>query len=323
MSKSKNKIIEVKKLHFSYGEKPILKGVNFSLKEGETLGIVGESGSGKTSLLKLLGGLLKPDTGQLLFSGEPIPGPDERLIAGHENIKLINQDFDLMPYSSVEDNILRDTLMESDSQQQKLLRHFEKYLKLRGIKEQRATDTSGGQKQRVAWASALSTRPDVLLLDEPFSNLDYPLKMELIQLLKTEWKPSAMVVVTHEPADILRLADRIMVMHKGRVIQKGETREVYENPKNERAGRLLGPLNILPPQVAKLLGIETEKEVYLRPHQLQLADEGVEAEVVSCDFVGGGYEVEATLRGDETVLKFETEKAFETKAKVKVRLAAQ
>lgn len=296
-------ILKISGLYFSYADTTILKGINFSVSEGEVIGIVGESGSGKTSLLKLLGGLLKPERGELLLDGEPIPGPEQRLVAGHDRIKLVSQDFDLMPYLSVKDNMLRNSLSHSDNERKKLIAHFQKKLKLRGVAENRATDTSGGQKQRVAWATAISARPDVLLLDEPFSNLDYPLKMELIHLLKTEWKPRAMIVVTHEPADILRLADRIMVMHKGKIIQKGTAREVYENPKNEMAAKLLGPVNVLSPEEAGLFGIKTEKEVYLRPHQFEISEEGVEAEVVDCHFMGGSYEVVGKInQGYDNVL---------------------
>ncbi len=290
-------ILKVSKLHFSYGEKAILKNVSFTLKEGETLGIIGESGSGKTSLLKLLGGLLKPDSGELLFDGNPIPGPDERLVAGHDQIKLVHQDFDLMPYLSVKDNVLRNSLAESNSGREKILKHFQKQLKLKEVSGNRAADISGGQKQRIAMATAISARPDVLLLDEPFSNLDYPLKMDLIHLLKTEWKPRAMLIVTHEPSDILHMADRILVMSKGRVVQRGTAREVYQHPKNENIGKLLGAINKLSVEEAELFGITSEKEVYLRPHQFVISDVGVEGEVTSCRFLGQTYLIEILLEG--------------------------
>ncbi len=299
-----NPILKVSKLHFSYGDKAILKNVSFRLKEGETLGIIGESGSGKTSLLKLLGGLLKADSGELLFEGNPIPGPDERLIAGHEHIKLVHQDFDLMPYLSVKENVLRHSLSESQSGREKILKHFQKQLKLMEVSGNRATDTSGGQKQRIAMATAVSASPDVLLLDEPFSNLDYPLKMDLIHLLKTEWKPRAMIIVTHEPSDILQMADRILVMSKGRVVQRGTAHEVYQYPKNESIGKLLGAINKLSAEQAKLFGISSEKEVYLRPHQLVIGDSGVEGEVKSCRFMGATYLVEVLVEGVSCLTMF-------------------
>ncbi len=321
--KKSSTILKVSGLHFSYGDKAILKNVSFAIKEGETIGIIGESGSGKTSLLKLIGGLLKPENGTLLFDGSLIPGPDERLIAGHEKIKLVHQDFDLMPYLSVKENMLRNSLSESNAGRERILKKFKKQLRLRDVESNRAADTSGGQKQRIAMATAISARPDVLLLDEPFSNLDYPLKMELIQLLKTEWKPRAMIVVTHEPSDILKLADRILVMHKGRIVQKGESRKVYEYPKNEQVGKLLGPINILTTEVAALFGIESESDIYLRPHQFQISEVGVEAEVLSSVYLGGVFEYEVQLSKSQTVLKLQNPRQLQSGDNVKLKLSGK
>ncbi len=322
MSKS-NAILKISKLHFSYGEKAILKNVSFTLKEGETLGIIGESGSGKTSLLKLLGGLLKPDSGELLFDGNPIPGPDERLVAGHDQIKLVHQDFDLMPYLSVKDNVLRNSLSESNSGREKILKHFQKQLKLKEVSGNRAADISGGQKQRIAMATAISARPDVLLLDEPFSNLDYPLKMDLIHLLKTEWKPRAMLIVTHEPSDILHMADRLLVMSKGRIVQRGTAQEVYQHPKSENIGKLLGAINKLSIEEAKLFGISSEKEIYLRPHQLMIGDSGIEGEVKFCRFLGDYYLVEIYLNSMDRNILVKSYGAFYPQGRVMVSVDFQ
>lgn len=304
-------ILQAKGVHFSYGDTPVIKGVSFKLKEGEVLGIIGSSGSGKTSFLKLLGGLLQPQKGSLLFDGEPVEGPHQRLIAGNERIKLINQDFDLMPYLTVKENMLRNSLSESNSSRNKIAHKFQQQLKLKKISQNRATDTSGGQQQRIAWAAALGARPDILLLDEPFSNMDYPLKMELIHLLKTEWKPRAMILVTHEPSDMLQLADRILVMDRGRIIQRGSSREIYERPKNVQAGRLLGPLNVLSATEAKLFDIKSEKDVYLRPHQLKISKKGVEGRVHSCLFLGEYFQLELQVSGIEKHLLVQCHEGFE------------
>lgn len=320
---SSSDIIKVRHLHFSYGNKSILKGINFSIKEGETIGIIGESGSGKTSLLKLIGGLLKPDRGTLVFDGSPIAGPDERLIAGHEKIKLVHQDFDLMPYLSVKENVLKNSLSESNTGRERILKQFKKQLRLKDVENNRAADTSGGQKQRIAMATAVSARPDVLLLDEPFSNLDYPLKMDLMQLLKTEWKPRAMIIVTHEPSDILQMADRLLVMSKGRIVQRGTAQQVYEHPKNELVGRLLGPLNVLSQDEARLFGIKTDQKVFARPHQFHISKQGLKATVKSSHFMGGYYLIEVTAQGIGNAILITSETLMAAGEKVRLSLEAK
>ena len=205
-------ILQTRKLSFSYGEQTILSDVSFQLNKGEVIGLIGKSGSGKTNLLQLLAGLLEPEKGTIYYRGEEVEGPSKRLIPGHEEIKLVKQDFELMPYLSVEDNIMRQSLSLSHTARKRLLGHLRNRLQLQSVKGRKATETSGGQKQRVALATAIATRADILLLDEPFSNLDYALKQDLISMLQTDWKPNGMILVTHEPQDMMALADRILVL---------------------------------------------------------------------------------------------------------------
>ncbi len=281
-------LLEVKKLKFAYSEKPVLRNINLSLYPGEVLGLIGESGSGKTSLIKLLGGLLDPLGGEIYYQGEKMTGPAGSLIPGHPDIKVVNQDFDLMPFLSVEENMLRHARSASDSAQRRISGHYRQRLKLKQLSQQRAVDTSGGQKQRVAMGTALAAKPRVLLLDEPFSNLDYPLKQELIALLQSEWKPAAMVLVTHEPSDLLALATRVIALEKGRIIQTGSTTDIYQHPKTAAIGRLLGPLNHFEGEELQALG-HPGSEALIRPHQLQIAEQGLAAEVTAIKYQGSHY----------------------------------
>ncbi len=318
MKESDNSIITASGLHFSYGNKKVLKGVSLSLNDGEILGIIGESGSGKTSLMKILAGILAPKKGLMAYAGVPYENPDHQLIAGHAKIKLVNQDFDLAPYLSVRSNMLRNALSESDTARQKILRYYERQLQLNKIRDNRATDTSGGQQQRIALAAALGANPEVLLLDEPFSNLDYPLKQHLIKLLKTEWRPKSMVVVTHEPNDILQMADRILVMEAGKIGQEGSPEDVYNYPKTESIAQLLGPINVLSTEEAKIFG--PPGSTYIRPHQIKVARTGVGAVVDSCQFVGNRFELSLSVRGRSHALLVEAPRSYRKGAKLKLAL---
>lgn len=314
-------ILKASGLHFAYDNKAILKGLRIALYEGETLGILGESGSGKTSLLKVLGGLLEPSKGKVLFEGATVLGPSDKLIPGHENIKLVHQDFDLMPFLSSKENVLRNSLSASQTARNRIAGHYQKRLRIKDVSSQRAIDTSGGQKQRIAMAGVLSAKPDILLLDEPFSNLDYSLKLDLIRLLKTEWKPRAMVLVTHEPSDILNITDRIAVMYKGRIIQSGSPEEIYSFPKNEYVGRLLGPINTITTDEAGQFGLSVEKDLYLRPHQITINKDGVEAEVIYSQFMGSYYLTEVRVKSDDKIFTASTKTAYPKGTRVWLRVA--
>jgi ABC-type sugar transport system ATPase subunit len=282
----KEKLLEVKRLYFSYGDKPILKNLSFELRTGEILAIIGESGSGKTSLLKLLAGLLSPNRGEIFYKGNVVQGPNEKLIPGHESIKLVNQDFDLMPYLSVSDNILRDNLGLSDRARKKTLGYYQKSLKLNTVKTQQAAKTSGGQKQRVALATALASRPAVLLLDEPFSNMDFPLKQSIINRIQSDWKANGTILIAHEPSDVLSLANRILVLKDGRIEQEGNTQQLYQNPKNRYVAELLGSINHIKQEEAYLLDLETDEDLWIRPDRFIISDQGLTLKKTALEFYG-------------------------------------
>ncbi|WP_417592926.1 ABC transporter ATP-binding protein [Owenweeksia hongkongensis] len=281
-------LLKAKGINFSYGQKSVLTNIKFTLKAGEVVGIAGESGSGKTTLLKVLSAKLVPQSGEVFFKNENIYAGNEQLLRGHDSIKIVDQDFDLMPYITVDENIIRNSLSLSENGRKRLLKQMKSHLNLKDVGSNKAVNTSGGQKQRIALATAVATKPDVLLLDEPFANLDYSLKVQAIQLLKSEWRAKAMVVVAHEPADLLSLCDRLVIMKKGKIVQQGKSKEVYQNPKNRYVAELLGPINVLNPELVKAL--KTEKKL-VRPHELSFAESGISVEITNLHYCGGFTEV--------------------------------
>lgn len=284
---SKN-FLQISNLHFGFPGKKVLKGISFKVKEGEVLGVIGESGSGKTSLMRILSGLATPAKGSVKLEGKPLATASELLIPGYEQIKLVHQDFDLMPMLTVEENIVRQLKHLSDYQQQQRALKLRKLLKLSGLRNRRADQLSGGQRQRIAIATAIASQPKVLLLDEAFSNLDYPLKRSIIQLLKTEWKPSMLIIVGHEPAELLSLCSRILVLEEGRIIQDDKAETVFLKPINSYAGRLMGPLTHIDAQQSELLGLPPKNNL-LRPFELEAAKKGMAVTVSHCEFNGRDY----------------------------------
>ena len=218
---------------------------SFKLSSKTVLGIFGRSGSGKTTLLKGIAGLIQPTKGQVMLNDEVVEGPDGRLIPGHEEIKMVYQDFRLKHLMTVAENI-RYELMPYESGYKK--ERLKKMLRLCLLEELRDTYVealSGGQKQRVAIARALATEPQLLLMDEPFSSLDLIAQAQLRQVLfniiaETE---SAIVFVSHDPTEVLAICNQLLVLDNGNIVQQGSPREIYEEPVSLQVAELFSPVH--------------------------------------------------------------------------------
>lgn len=241
-------ILTAQSLSKSYTpESKAISKVSFDIQKGQILSILGQSGSGKTTLIKLLAGLLQPDEGQVLFNGERLAGPADKLVPGHEQIRLVHQDFKLYHRMTVTENI-KNALTGYISEYKK--QRTEELLNLchiTAVKDQYVHEISGGEKQRVAIAMALATEPEVLLFDEPFSNLDYLTKTELLQEVDNIAKATKTTValITHDSRDAMEIADQIVVLHQGKVIRQGTPLEIYQQPEYRHVANLLGLHTVL------------------------------------------------------------------------------
>lgn len=232
---------------FEASGKKVLKGVDIRLKHGESLAILGYSGEGKTTLLRLLAGLLSPDSGSIHFKGNALPGPDEKLVPGHEDIRLVYQHFGLDHNLSVGQNLRHRMLGFKPEVIEKRSRRLLKWCLLDKLENQAIELLSGGEKQRLALARALADYPELLLLDEPFSSIDIPLRLHFKRGLAQFAKEDgfSMILVTHDYQDAFQLADQIMVLHKGKIIRSGTPREIYEQPGHKVVAELLGAINLI------------------------------------------------------------------------------
>jgi ABC-type Fe3+/spermidine/putrescine transport system ATPase subunit len=249
---------------------------NLTIQQGKITAIIGESGSGKSTLLRLLYGLLTPDTGTVNFKGERLWGPEEKLIPGHDAMKMVTQQTDdLNLYAKVWDNVavlLPNTNLKL--KEEKTAQALE-LLNMAHLAEKRIVDLSGGEKQRVALARAIITRPEVLLLDEPFNQVDTAFREDLQQDIRQIVRETGLTVimVSHDPSEILSMADELIVMKDGSVLESGEPIAVYQNPKNLYTARLLSNCNVLDKDKAKLCGINIKakkKTAAIYPEWLKL-----------------------------------------------------
>jgi len=256
-------IISVRNLSKQYQTEQLsgIMDITFNIKRGDIVAIIGESGSGKSTLLKSIFGLLKIDAGEILFNGKRVLGPDEQLIPGHKEMKIVTQDFSLNIYAKVYDNIasmLSNTDLKSKKEKtEKMMQH----LRIEHLRNKRITELSGGEQQRVAIARALVTDTSLLLLDEPFSQVDALLKNQLradIKRIAAETGVTV-VIVSHDPADGLFLGDQLLLIKGGKLIQQGKPSYVYNHPEHTYTAQLLGNAVVLSTQDATKLGITSTK----------------------------------------------------------------
>lgn len=288
-------MLEIKNLSFRYKEAPVLQNIHFSLNKGENLSVIGESGCGKSTLLKLVYGLLQPEKGEIYWHGKKLLGPDFNLIPGEGFMKYVAQDFGLMPFTTVEENVGRNLSNMFPEKKRKRIHELLELVEMTGFAKTKARFLSGGQQQRVALASALAKEPEVMLLDEPFSNIDNFKKNKLRRELFTYFRENKItcLVATHDNADSLAYADNILVLKDGKQLQYGRPETVYNNPANFYTASLFGEVNELPAKYFNLDANENET-VLLYPNQLTLTTAGgLKVKVCNNYFNGENFLIEA------------------------------
>ena len=273
---SADAIISLSNLTKAYPTKTFagVQNINLNIAPASIVAVVGESGSGKSTLLKLIYGLLEPDSGVVNFKGNPVQGPHQKLIPGHNRMKMVTQDFSLNTYAKVYDNIA-SMLPNTDlkAKQEETLEIME-FLRIDHLAQKRAADLSGGEQQRVAIARAIITEPEVLLLDEPFSQIDPLLKNDLRADIKrlSHYLGITVVLVSHDPSDGLSLADQMVILKQGRKIDEGSPEALYYHPKQLYTARMLANANVISAGEAQKIGISSVKTVAVYPEWLHIRE---------------------------------------------------
>lgn len=248
-------VLEVNNIYKSFGKTEVLKGIDFSLEQGEVLAIIGSSGSGKTTLLRCLNFLETPQKGtikvndKLIFDAEGAKYSDDEIRLNRLHFGLVFQQFNLFPQYDVLQNVtLAPTLLKKGTEEE-IDSSAKAIIESVGLSD-RIThypcELSGGQQQRVAIARALALHPDILCFDEPTSALDPELTGEVLKVIKElKTKNTTMIVVTHEIEFAKEVADKVIFMADGVIIEQGTPEDVIVNPKNERTQTFLSRFNTL------------------------------------------------------------------------------
>ncbi|MGB3008696.1 MAG: ABC transporter ATP-binding protein [Chitinophagaceae bacterium] len=252
-----------------------INDISFKLEKFQKIAITGETGSGKTTLLKLIAGLIQPDRGEILLEGKKVQGPLEKLLPGHPQIAYLSQHFELRNNYRVEDELECSNLMEIHEAET-----LYSICRIQHLLKRKTNELSGGERQRIVLAKLLTTSPSLLLLDEPFSNLDILHKRiikSVINDISAKLKITVLLV-SHDASDILSWADSLLVIKEGQIIQEGNPEQVYRSPVNEYAAGLLGEYNLLFIQESGIFssipGIKAGKMAFIRPEYFLIVEPG-------------------------------------------------
>lgn len=249
-------MLSIEQIQYSYTkQKKVLDGISFALNPGEIFGIIGASGGGKSTLLKIIAGLLDASEGTVFWKGERVKGPSERLIPGHPEIQLVNQDFNLDLFHTVKENILVKILHLPEKNRLLFCDELLELVELNELQDQQARYLSGGEQQRLAIARALALESEVLLLDEPFSHLDAHLRLKIGLYIKQliEIRNTLCILVSHEGDEVMQWCKQIAFLNQGKFSRVDTPHAFYYHPTNFNEGAYFGELNELKQRKTKIL----------------------------------------------------------------------
>jgi iron(III) transport system ATP-binding protein len=283
---------------------PILSDVSFSQQRNQRLAIIGETGSGKSTLLKIIAGLIEHDEGEVLFEQEAVNGPSQQLVPGNREIGYLSQDYELPKFLRVE-----QVLEYSRSLSKEEANNIFEICQIDHLYNRKTDHISGGERQRIAIARLLITSPRMLLLDEPFSNLDRGHKAILKTIITNIQKKLriGIVLVSHDPEDILPWANTVIVMKEGKVLQKGSAERIYQRPSTQYAAGLLGSYNLIDPAYSvfsKYLK-RGHKRVIIRPEAFKVhlkKKRGIAGKVEDVSYFGTHDEVTVNCAGELVIV---------------------
>ncbi len=294
-------MLQVKNISFSYKKDKILDNISFSVNQGEHISIIGESGSGKSTLLKLLYGEYDLNEGQILWKNEEILGPKHNLVVGYDFMKYVAQEFDLMPFITVEENVGKFLSNFFPEEKKERTAELLEVVELTVFAKTKVKTLSGGQKQRVALARALAKQPEIILLDEPFSHIDnfkkQSLRRSLYRYLKE--KNITCIVATHDKEDVLGYADKIIVLNDAKIVANDSPENLYKTPKTGLIASFFGEFNVI-------------NGTILYANQLKVVENSdLKVLVKQSYFKGNCYLIEGDLNGEKVFFEHHKQLSLE------------
>jgi multiple sugar transport system ATP-binding protein len=299
--------IQIKAVRKEFKGHQALKSIDLDVRDQEFCVLLGPSGCGKTTLMRIVAGLETETSGDVLIGGRSVVGlpPRER------NIAMVFQNYAVFPHMTIAQNIGFGLKMKKvpEAQMKQQVQMAAELMHIEHLLERYAGQLSGGQRQRVAVARALAVKPDVLLMDEPLSNLDALLRLEMRSELKGLLRSlkTTTIYVTHDQTEAMSLADRIAVMHGGEIVQYDAPHKVYTDPASSFVGGFIGnpPMNFISnADVQRALGVSAPntqaKILGIRPEDLDLVSDGVELDAKVVEMLGASQQINSRL-GDELI----------------------
>ncbi|WP_320814474.1 ABC transporter ATP-binding protein [Flavobacterium sp.] len=293
----------VSNVSFSYKCDKTLCKVTFSIKKGQHVSILGESGSGKSTLLKVIYGLEDLNEGEIFWNETVVLGPKFNLVPGMSFMKYLAQDFDLMPYITVSENIGKFLSNFYPENKQERIKELLQLVEMTAFSDVKVKYLSGGQMQRVAIARVLALEPEILLFDEPFSHIDNSRKNNLRRSVFNYAKEKGVtcIVATHDMDDALSFSDKIIVLKNGKVIAEETPDTLFNSKDNVDVAKLFGDINVID---SVFLGELINNKQLIYPFELEITEQSkLRIEVLNSYYKGRNYLIEAKY--DEGILFFE------------------
>ncbi len=320
-------LIELKNVSRYWGDVRAVEKLNINIEEGEFVVLLGPSGCGKSTTLRLIAGLENVSSGEIFIGGKNVNNIDP----SSRNISMVFQSYALFPHLNVEENIifgLKVRKVKKDDRQVRLENVAEK-VGLSNLLKRKPAELSGGQRQRVALARAIISENPICLMDEPLSNLDAKLRHQMrseIRLLQKDLNIT-LIYVTHDQTEAMSMADKIVLLNEGEIVQQGRPKELYEKPENTFTAKFLGnpPMNLINLEVEKegnyipifgdkyFLKQKSDKKNILgiRPEDIEISKEGVKCTINDLDYQGSDVVLSLQLGNQEIFARIDSKKVEE------------
>mgnify|MGYP001604029641 FL=1 len=316
-------MLKITGLSFAYDKDSVLDGIDFAVEKGEHLAIMGESGCGKSTLLKLIYGSLQPSTGKIYWGKKEVKGPLFKLIPGESFIKYMSQSFDLMGVTTVAENIAEYLSVVYPKELKERTEELLEVIEMKQFAKTKVKHLSIGQQQRVALARALAQKPELLLLDEPFSHIDNfrknSLRRKLFNYLREE--KITCLTATHDHNDILPFADRVLVLKDKQILADEPVLELYKKPRSLYVASLFGEANLVPIDIIKSYA-DTKRKIIVYAHEFKVSqNSGLPVEVKKTYPMGSHYLIEGLV--EEQNIYFHSERNIDTGTEVFLNISLE